>query len=214
MVSVIAKNLNNRRRHKALCEIFDKADTSNDGTISLQEYISICNEYGYEVDDDDLEDIKLLCDAEGEVHKNDFIMHLKKHSKAFEKADPDSDLHWVTKINLAWKLFDKNQDGYVNKKEFRWMVHSDVIRNKHIDICFRRCDLNGDGKLDYNEFKTMIWRNKERKEMVQEEKEIEELEKQKERKDKQEKQEKKALKKKDKKKEKNDKKGKKKKGKK
>ena len=28
----------------ALCELFDKADTSGDGTISLEEYMVICDE--------------------------------------------------------------------------------------------------------------------------------------------------------------------------
>ena len=68
MVSVIAKNIRNRRQHRggsqaehfgsesisvvllhnylssALCELFDKADTSGDGTISLEEYMVICDE--------------------------------------------------------------------------------------------------------------------------------------------------------------------------
>ena len=38
---------------------------------------------------------------------------------------------------------------------------------------FQRCDLNGDGKLDYNEFKTMIFKNKERKQQEAEKNELE-----------------------------------------
>ena len=120
-----------------MCEIFDKADTSGDGTISIAEYLAICEEFGKEVDDEDLEMIKELCDADGEVHKNDFIMHLKRHSKAFENADPDSDLYWTTKVNLAFNLFDKNKDGKISKKEFGWMIHSDRVSKKHIDIVYK-----------------------------------------------------------------------------
>ena len=65
----------------ALCEIFDKADTDGGGAISIDEYLAICGEYGKEVDDDDLDLIKALCNENGEVSKNDFIMHLKKHGQ-------------------------------------------------------------------------------------------------------------------------------------
>ena len=30
---------------------------------------------------------------------------------------------------------------------------------------YQRCDLNKDGRLDYNEFKALIYRNKERKDL-------------------------------------------------
>ena len=60
------------------------------------------------------------------------------------------------------------------------MTTSDKISNRTIDIVFsvdiitslfylnlftiQRCDTDGDGKLDYQEFKTMIFRSRARKE--------------------------------------------------
>ena len=35
----------------ALCELFDKADTGGDGTISIQEYIAMCDEYGIAINE-------------------------------------------------------------------------------------------------------------------------------------------------------------------
>ena len=46
---------------------------------------------------------------------------------------------------------------------------SNRVNNKTIDIVFSRCDLDGNGKLDYQEFKAMIFRSKERKEAAQRE---------------------------------------------
>ena len=50
---------------------------SKDGTISIPEYLAICEEYGVEVTSEDLEVIKGIAGDDGEVHKNDFIQHLK-----------------------------------------------------------------------------------------------------------------------------------------
>eukprot|EP00090_Calanus_glacialis_P042725 TRINITY_DN75741_c0_g1_i1.p1 TRINITY_DN75741_c0_g1~~TRINITY_DN75741_c0_g1_i1.p1 ORF type:complete len:200 (-),score=57.09 TRINITY_DN75741_c0_g1_i1:71-670(-) len=168
MVSVIAKNIRNRRQHKALCELFDKADSSRDGKISIKEYVDMCETYGVELRDEDIREVLEIADEHGEVRKNDFILHIKNAnlSKHFECADPESELHWNNLAVTAFKLFDKNYDGYIDKKEFRWMTSSERFSKKTIDIVFERCDLDGDGKLDYQEFKAMILRSKHRKEEI------------------------------------------------
>ena len=82
MVSVIAKNIRNRRQHRgesvtylghtiprgpALCELFDKTDTGGDGTISLKEYMAMCDEYGIELTDEHINDVKSISNENGEV---------------------------------------------------------------------------------------------------------------------------------------------------
>ena len=82
MVSVIAKNIRNRRQHRgqsvtnlalstpsyaALCELFDKTDTGGDGTISLKEYMAMCDEYGIELTDEHINDVKSISNDHGEV---------------------------------------------------------------------------------------------------------------------------------------------------
>ena len=62
------------------------------------------------------------------------------------------------------RIFDKNYDGYIDKDEFKWMTTSDIISKKTIKTVFERCDVDGDGKLDYQEFKAMIFRYRARKE--------------------------------------------------
>ena len=38
--------------------------------------------------------------------------------------------------HLAFRLFDTNYDGYIDKKEFKWMTTSAKISNRTIDIVF------------------------------------------------------------------------------
>ena len=69
----------------------------------------------------------------------------------FEKTDPESETHWqniaitafkyhfvlyTSSVNFILRLFDKNFDGYIDKKEFKWMTTSDIISNKTINIVF------------------------------------------------------------------------------
>ena len=51
----------------ALCELFDKADTGGDGTISIPEYIVMCEEYGIEITDDHIESVRAIANENGEV---------------------------------------------------------------------------------------------------------------------------------------------------
>merc|ERR1719334_2779767 len=171
MVSVIAKKLANKRQHQALCEVFDKADITRDGTISIAEYMALCEEYGVELSDKDIEAVKEIADEDGEVHKSDFICHIKNMNmlKDFEVVDRESDFHWRKKADLAFRIFDANSNGYVSKKEFKWMTTNKKIRNKDVDTLFKIYDLNKDGKLDYSEFTSFMFRQKERLEKKRDE---------------------------------------------
>ena len=181
MVSVVAKNLRDKRTHAgktskvasllsfhfriffpAITEIFDKADISNDGKISISEYLLLCDNYGIEVSDDDIANVEAMADSTGVVSKNDFIAYVKNSNmfSQFENVDTGSDVHWNQKVEKAWKLFDKNGDGKLTKTEFRWMTDKKVLTDRQINLMFSKCDSNGDGVLDFEEFKDMIFRNR------------------------------------------------------
>ena len=55
MVSVIATNLKNRREYRDLCDLFDKADSSGDGRVSLPEFMAACDHYGVNITEEDVE---------------------------------------------------------------------------------------------------------------------------------------------------------------
>ena len=124
MVSIIAKKIAIKRQYNgtklctrycifnndwslfvALCAVFDQADITRDGTISIAEYMALCEEYGVALDDEDIQEIKDLADQDGEIHKVDFILHIKNSRllKHFETVDPYSRIHWKKKADLAFR---------------------------------------------------------------------------------------------------------------
>ena len=50
-----------------LCELFEKADADGMGTISIEEYVLMCDTYGVELTEDHLDEFRAIADAEGEV---------------------------------------------------------------------------------------------------------------------------------------------------
>ena len=51
-------------------------------------------------------DVRDLADKDGEIHKVDFILHIKNSHllKHFEQVDPLSRIHWKKKADLAFRL--------------------------------------------------------------------------------------------------------------
>ena len=55
---------------------------------------------------------------------------------------------------LAFKLYDKDKDGYITKTEMEKL--SKNLTKEQIEKVFARFDADGDGRLSYSEFKKMI----------------------------------------------------------
>lgn len=53
---------------------------------------------------------------------------------------------------------DIDKDGKLNKNDIEQMVHSDTINMNKIDVqkMIDEADLDGDGKIDYNEFLVLL----------------------------------------------------------
>ena len=114
------------------------------------------------VSDDDLAHFETMEDSEGLVSKSDLIVYVKKSNmfSQFDNVDTNSDVHWNTMVEKAWKLFDKNGDGKLTQLEFRWMTNKEILTDRQIALMFSKCDTDGDGVLDFEEFRKMILRNR------------------------------------------------------
>jgi len=102
--------------------------------------------------------------GDGEVTKDEF-MTFAKHSEFFkhqlDKTDHDSmasKREAVAKAERAFKLFDKDNDGYITKEEFQKI--SKKLNKQQIEAVFKKFDRDKDGVLCFEEFQKMINREK------------------------------------------------------
>ena len=60
----------------------------------------------------------------------------------------------MNKAEIAFRLADKDKDGYVDRSEFEKMAKN--LPKEKMDKVFDNVDKNNDGKLDFSEFKAMM----------------------------------------------------------
>lgn len=157
---MVGKSLKDRRQHKAIEELFDNADKNGNGRISVQEYVNIFSEHGITVGQEEVEKISQLASDANEVTKDEFIEYAKRSDffkSQLDKTDGDSvaaKREAVAKAERAFKLFDKDNDGYITKEEFQKI--SKKLSRDQIEAVFTKFDKDGDGVLSFEEFRRML----------------------------------------------------------
>ena len=63
----------------ALVDLFNKADVTKTGCITLKDYINICEDHGMVLDEEDLETINALVNDYGKVGGNKIYTYLLKY---------------------------------------------------------------------------------------------------------------------------------------
>ncbi|XP_053132495.1 parvalbumin beta-like [Hemicordylus capensis] len=65
------------------------------------------------------------------------------------------------KIRKAFGIFDKNKDGFIDRNELKKFLKtfsSDArdLTDEETEAFLKECDTNGDGKIDFDEFKALV----------------------------------------------------------
>jgi len=71
------------------------------------------------------------------------------------------DLDQTAEIREAFRIFDRDGNGFIDSKELKHIVTQmgQVLTNAEADEFMLEADLNGDGKLDFNEFMQMMMKS-------------------------------------------------------
>lgn len=73
---------------------------------------------------------------------------------ATEGAGKSQGQQQTKQTELAFKLYDKDKDGYITKTEMEKL--SKNLTKEQIEKVFARFDADGDGRLSYAEFRKMM----------------------------------------------------------
>ncbi|MCO5592819.1 hypothetical protein L7F22_046822 [Adiantum nelumboides] len=164
----------------ALGRIFDHFDENKDGKISLDELRRSLHMLGIETDDEELIAMIDAVDwnSDGFLDFSEFAsFYYSLNEEMGQKLDPSSDVIMQTNqdklgetdrscdseeadLRDAFKLFDKDGDGYICAEELQSVLASmGLSQGKILAECrnmIRSVDVDGDGQVSFDEFKQMM----------------------------------------------------------
>ncbi|CAB4013129.1 calmodulin 12 [Paramuricea clavata] len=132
-------------------EAFLLFDTDCSGTISIDELEVVMNSLGQRPTDEELKRMIAEADADGngEVDFEEFLSLMKKQMK---DMDPEAELREL------FQVFDMNSDGKISAVEVQTIMsqQGERINNEELQELIREADLDGDGFINFQEFKLFI----------------------------------------------------------
>ncbi|XP_060606890.1 calmodulin-beta-like [Ruditapes philippinarum] len=133
-------------------EAFNLFDKDESGTITTEELGKVMRSLAQNPTDQELRDMinEVDVDGNGEIDFSEFVEMMSK--RAHNHPDPEADLR------EAFKVFDKDGDGFICAKELRVVMTSlgEKLTDKEVDDMLKEADINGDGKIDFDEFAAMM----------------------------------------------------------
>jgi len=137
-------------------EAFDEFDKDGSGTISTKELLLVMRSMGQNPTEDEILELVMESDMNGDgtIDFQEFLVMMKKKSAEQDQTE---------ELKMAFRMFDKNHDGYIDARELRHVTTTlgHRLTVEEVDNIIKEADLNGDGKLDYEEFCKMMMNNDE-----------------------------------------------------
>ncbi|KAI8368535.1 calmodulin [Blakeslea trispora] len=126
------------------CEdAFKLFDHNNDGAIDASELGSVMTSLGLDPTKEEVNDMinNFDIDHSGKIEYREFLDIMTQFKDKDELVD-------------AFRVFDKNNDGYITLDELRSvMKHLGQSANDlELDKMIEEADVDGDGRIDYKEF--------------------------------------------------------------
>lgn len=132
-------------------EAFSVYDKDGDHTIRTNELGAVMRSIGQNPTEAKLGNMinEVDDDKNGTIHFHDFLTMM-----AFTMNDTNRE----QEIIEAFRVFDQDENGFISAAEFRHVMINigENLTEEDIDIMIRKGDVNGDGRVKYEEFVTMI----------------------------------------------------------
>ncbi|XP_063683342.1 neo-calmodulin-like [Bolinopsis microptera] len=141
---------------KELRDVFTGFDLDGNGTICSSEFEKCMERLGQALSPEECKEMINHADKDGDdlISYLEFALMVKEAEEKHEMMGDEESL------KEAFKMFDENGDGHIDKEELKQVLatmnpdqkHSD----KELEDMFKLADLNGDGKITFEEFKALI----------------------------------------------------------
>lgn len=135
-------------RYDEYMTVFQKFDTDGNGSIDSEEIKKMMSQLDVEQGDNSIEEMVKEADknGDGEVDFEEFLQLLLV-------IERESDLQ------ATFNRFDLDGNGFIDREELT-KVFSELSgrspSEQELDEMFKEADTNGDGQIDFNEFKFMM----------------------------------------------------------
>lgn len=155
-VAFIVHQMSNDTMISQLTKIFKQLDTSGDGLLSITELKKGYNKFFSDMlTDAEFEDIMKIIDQDhsGQISIEEFL----RITVNYENVVTDKNLKY------AFEYFDKDHSGYLSPDEVKEILGLNGDSKKMMNVVsdiIKSVDLNGDGKISYDEFKKMMMQRK------------------------------------------------------
>lgn len=159
-LSFIVNQLISKEEKGELKKVFVDLDTNNDGKLSFDEIVNGYKKIYASVNpEQDAQDIFNKVDAD----HNGFISYegnIYYNNLEFIRATVDrTKILSDQKLESAFKLFDRNGDGFICAAEIKAVLGRDNAADDETwNAIVKEVDMNGDGEISLDEFKQMMLR--------------------------------------------------------
>ena len=150
-VGFIVNQLINKEDHKDLMKQFQEWDTNGDGVLSREEliagYVKTYGKADLDVIDNMIKGVDW--DGNGVIDYNEFISCAMNKEKILSEDN----------LELCFKTFDSDGSGGIDADELMHIFHMSNATEEERELfeqLIKEVDTNGDGVIQYNEFKDFI----------------------------------------------------------
>ncbi|XWS64696.1 hypothetical protein CRYUN_Cryun05aG0025500 [Craigia yunnanensis] len=132
-------------------EAFCLFDKDGDGCITMEELAVAIKSLDQNPTEEVLQNMinEVDIDGNGTIEFGEFLNLMARKMKEAEAED---------ELKEAFRVFDKDQDGYISPNELRQvMIHiGEKVTDEELEQMIREADLDGDGQVNYEEFVRMM----------------------------------------------------------